>query len=149
LLEAYSVNQRVGMTMNLPPLGSFTTKDQGHAQRPVLVRQTAHLAVLSFDHRHDHQVAGGVCLHDFQIRIACLKLSRGDLYGLVGIVAAADQFSARRRHQGVVLGWLDERKVSANIATHIGRGRFCCALNERGKVLVGDALVRHVVLFLN
>jgi hypothetical protein len=49
LLEAYAVNQRVGMTMHLPPLRSFTTKDQGHPQRPVLVRQTAHLAVLSFD----------------------------------------------------------------------------------------------------
>ena len=84
------------------------------------------------------------CLHDFQIRIARLKVSRGDFYGLVGIVAAPDQFSARRRHQCVVLGWLDERKVSANIAPHIGRGRFCCALNERGKFLVGDAFVRHV-----
>jgi hypothetical protein len=91
------VNQRVGMTMHLPPLRSFTTKDQGHPQRPVLVRQTAHLAVLSFDRRHDHQVAGGVCLHDLQIRIARLEVSRGDFYGRVGIVSAADQFSARCR----------------------------------------------------
>jgi hypothetical protein len=96
LLEAYAVNQRVGMTMHLPPLRSFTTKDQGHSQRRVLVRQTAHVAVLSFDRRHDHQVAGGVCLHDLQIRIARLEVSRGDFYGLVGIVSAADQFSARR-----------------------------------------------------
>jgi hypothetical protein len=32
------MNQRVGMTMHLPPPNSFTAKDQGHAQRPILVR---------------------------------------------------------------------------------------------------------------
>jgi hypothetical protein len=39
MLQAYAVNRRVGVPMHLPPLGSFTAKDQGHAQRPVLVRQ--------------------------------------------------------------------------------------------------------------
>lgn len=55
--------------------------------------------------------------------------------------------SPPRRHQRVVVGWLDERQVSANIAAHIGRGSFCSAFDERGKVLVGDVWVRHVFLY--
>jgi len=38
LLEAYAMDQRVGMTMHLPPLGSLTAKDPGHPERQVLVR---------------------------------------------------------------------------------------------------------------
>jgi hypothetical protein len=61
--------------------------------------------------------------------------------------SAADQFSARRGHQRVVLGRLDERQISANIAAHIGRGSFCSAFDERGKVVFCDALVRHVFFY--
>ena len=44
------MDQWVGKTMYWTPLRPFTTIDQGHAQRPVLVRQTADLAMLTFDH---------------------------------------------------------------------------------------------------
>ena len=57
LLQGYAMNQRVGMTMHQPPLRSFTAKDQGHAQRPVLIRQTADLAMLPFDHHQNDDVA--------------------------------------------------------------------------------------------
>jgi hypothetical protein len=48
------MDQRVGMPMHLPPLGSLTAKDPGHPERLVLVRQTTDLAMLPFDHyQHD------------------------------------------------------------------------------------------------
>ena len=53
LLEAYAMDQRVGMPMHLPPLGSLTAKDPGHPERQVLVWQTTDLAMLPFDH-HQH-----------------------------------------------------------------------------------------------
>jgi hypothetical protein len=57
LLQAHAMDQWVGMTMHQPPRGSFTAIDQGHAQRPVLVRQTADLAMLPFDHHQNDDVA--------------------------------------------------------------------------------------------
>ena len=53
LLEVYAMDQRIGMSMHLPPLGSLTAKDPGHPERQVLVRQTSDLAMLPFDH-HQH-----------------------------------------------------------------------------------------------
>jgi hypothetical protein len=49
VLHADGVHERVGMAVHQPPLRSFAPEDQGHAQRPVLVRQAADLAVLSLD----------------------------------------------------------------------------------------------------
>ena len=64
LLQADAVHERIGMPMDLPPLRSVTPKDQGHAQRPVLVRESTDLAMLSFDHhQHGHcqvRASGGV-----------------------------------------------------------------------------------------
>ena len=90
------MNQRVGMTMHQPPLRFVAAKDQGHAQRPVLIRQTADLAMLPFDHHQNDQVSGRVRLDDLQLRLAALKISCQGVQSLVRRVEAAPRFSAER-----------------------------------------------------
>jgi hypothetical protein len=54
VLHAYGVNERIGMAMHQLPPGPVAPKNQGHAQRPVLIGQSADLAVLTFD-RHEYR----------------------------------------------------------------------------------------------
>src|SRR5829696_10031476 len=109
------MDQRVGMPMHLLPPRSVTAKDPGDTQRPVLLRQPADLAVLSFDgHQHD-QIAGRVGRYHLQVRVTALKEALQGLEALGGGVDAAFRFSAERRHEGVVVAGLDQREVGAHV----------------------------------
>jgi hypothetical protein len=63
LLEGDGVDERIGVPVRQPPLVPDATEHQGDAQRPVLVRQAAHFAVLALDqHQHRGVVRGvGLC----------------------------------------------------------------------------------------
>jgi hypothetical protein len=68
MLHADGVDERVGMAVHQSPSRSFAPEDQGHAQRPVLVRHATYLAVLPLDRHEYRQVARRVCLDELQIR---------------------------------------------------------------------------------
>src|SRR5918998_1976875 len=94
LLEAYVMDQRVGMPMHLPPLRSVAAKDPGHPQRPVLVRQSTDLAMLSLDHHQHDQIPRRVCLHYLQFCCAVLKEALQGFEALGRDLQAACRFSA-------------------------------------------------------
>ena len=56
-----------------PPPASLPPEEEGHSQRPVLVREVADFTVLPFDDHKDDEIAGRVGLDDLDVRIATLE----------------------------------------------------------------------------
>jgi hypothetical protein len=56
-----------GMTVYQPPSTFFTPKDDGHAQRQVLLCETADLPALALDRNQDDEVFGAVRLDDLKL----------------------------------------------------------------------------------
>src|SRR5215218_4690419 len=137
------MDQRVGMPMYLPPLGSLTAKDPGHPERQVLLWQTTNLAMLPFDHHQHDKISRRVGLHHFQLRLPTLKEALQGFQALARCVEATRRFAAERIHKRVVLRMRNKREVGAYITAYKGRGSFCSAPNEFGKFLFGDMSMRH------
>src|SRR5689334_17687528 len=109
------------MTMHQPPFRLFMPKDQGHAQRPVLARHSADLAVLPFDGHEYRHIARRICLHGLQIRLTAPEHLRRGFQCLLR-VEAMPWFSAVRSHERVVVSMLAQRGISANISSYMCRG---------------------------
>src|SRR5215217_2615240 len=137
------MDQRVGMPMYLPPLGSLTAKDPGHPERQVLLWQTTNLAMLPFDHHQHDKISRRVGLHQFQLRLATLKEALQGFQALARCFEATRRFAAERIHQRVVLRMRNKREVGAYITAYKSRGGFRSAPNEFGKFLFGDVCMRH------
>src|SRR6185437_11418639 len=121
VFHADGVDERVGMAVHQPPLRSFAPEDQGHAQRPVLVRQATYLAVLPLDHHEYRQVTRRVGLDELQLRLAAPEHFRRGFQCRLD-VEATRRFSAVRRHERVVVAVLDQREVPANVSSYIRGG---------------------------
>src|SRR4029077_12424239 len=145
-LHAYSVNQWVGMTMHQPPFRPFMPKDQGHAQRPVLIRPSADLTVLPFDGHEYRHIARRICLHELQVCLTSPKHLRRGFQCLLG-VEATPWFSAVRCHERVVVSMLDQREISANVSSDICGGSVRSASDELSDVPIGDIPLHHAISF--
>src|SRR6185437_12191710 len=130
------------MAMHQLPFGPFVLKDQGHTQRPVLVRHSADLAVLPFDRHKYRHVSRRICLHELQIRLPAPEHPWRGFQCLLNI-EAAPWFSAVRRHERVVVSVLDQREISLDISSYIRRGGVRSASDELSDVPVGDLSLHH------
>ena len=67
-LLADRVDERVGVAVHEPPLVLVAAEDEGDAQREVLFRQAADLAVLPFHHDEDDELGRRERLDDVELR---------------------------------------------------------------------------------
>jgi hypothetical protein len=118
-----------------------TAIDLGDAQRPVLVRQTADLAMLPLKHHENKDVARRVCLHQFQLSLAAFEVAGGLCQGLSPVVAAGRQ-PAEWVHQCEAASVGRQLEIPAHFPADECRGGFLGSPNQPGKLLVGDATVR-------
>src|SRR5436190_24324965 len=75
--KAVRVGQRVGMPVRHLPARCCPPEHQRHPQRPVLVRQATHLAVLSLDNNEDGEVSGHVGLLELDGGLATGEVATG------------------------------------------------------------------------
>src|SRR6185369_10063815 len=130
------------MAMHQLPFRPFVLKDQGHPQRPVLVRHSADLAVLPLDRHEYGHVSRRICLHELQVRLPAPEHLRRGFQCLID-VEAAPWLPAVRRHEGVRLSVLDQREVSVNISSYIRGGGVRSSPDELGDVPVGNVSLPH------
>src|SRR5262245_42695411 len=124
------------MPMHEPPFGSFMAKDLCDTQRPVLLWQPADLGAHPFDRHENDEIARVVGRHYLLTERAGLEESRHRCPVLARRVEAAYWRSAERCHKRVVLGVLNQRKVSTDIAAYERRVRFCSPLYQTSDVWV-------------